>query len=233
MPSLASNLIAKLALTDAQPAFRLWTNGVLEWGPGAATVPDTALYRAGAGILATDGFFKIGSGTANEGIRFSNVSSNSNGAIWRSSVDSGLEIQAQTHIRLRTPGGSKVWISDLAGIQDTDLYRFSASFLATAADFGARMGSTGQVTFQSAGGLPVIYFGNAQDTNLYRSAADRLKSDDLFDATVLALATKVKAGTPVDADWAAAPPSGTIVVDSTANKLWVRVGTVWKGVVLA
>ena len=76
--------------------------------------------------------------------------------------------------------------------------------------------------------------GNAtQDTTLYRSAADRLKTDDLFDATGLALATKVKAGTPVDADWLAAPPDGTIIADSTGNKLWVRVGGVWKGVAVA
>ena len=59
------------------------------------------------------------------------------------------------------------------------------------------------------------------DTNLYRSAADRLKTDDLFDATTLALATKVKAGVPVDADWTAAPPDGTVVVDSTNSKIMV------------
>jgi hypothetical protein len=73
----------------------------------------------------------------------------------------------------------------------------------------------------------------AVDTNLYRSAAARLATDHLFRATTLGLATKVKAGTPADGDWAVAPPDGTIVVDSTANKIWARVGGVWKGVVIA
>jgi hypothetical protein len=49
----------------------------------------------------------------------------------------------------------------------------------------------------------------------------------------MGLATKVKAGTPVDADWTVAPPDGTIVADSTGNKLWVRVGGVWKGATIA
>ena len=70
-----------------------------------------------------------------------------------------------------------------------------------------------------------LYFG--ADVILYRSAADRLKTDDLIDATLLALATKVKAGTPVDADWATAPPDGTVVADSTTSILWVRIGGAW------
>ena len=55
----------------------------------------------------------------------------------------------------------------------------------------------------------------------------------LVDATTLAVATKQKAGAPVDGDWAAAPPNGTLVVDSTNNKIWARVGGTWKGVVIA
>jgi len=76
-----------------------------------------------------------------------------------------------------------------------------------------------------------LYFGNAFDTNLYRSAADRLSTDDLLIAT-LGVQTKTKAGTPVDADWATPPPNGTIVIDTTASKIWVRIGGVWKGAVL-
>jgi len=43
---------------------------------------------------------------------------------------------------------------------------------------------------------------------------------------------KVKAGTPVDAD-VVVPTDGMMVLDSTANKIWVRLGGVWKGVVVA
>jgi Pectate lyase superfamily protein len=70
------------------------------------------------------------------------------------------------------------------------------------------------------------------DTNLYRQAANQLKSDD----TIIAadgVQTKYKAGTPVDGDFATTPPDGTLVVDSTGNKIWARVGGTWKGVVIA
>lgn len=71
------------------------------------------------------------------------------------------------------------------------------------------------------------------DTNLYRSAADRLKTDDHLQAA-LGVATMTKAGTPSDADWAVAPPVGTLVVDTTANKIWARTAAAtWKGVVIA
>src|SRR5262245_20256284 len=43
---------------------------------------------------------------------------------------------------------------------------------------------------------------------------------------------KVKAGTPVDAD-VTAPADGMMVLDSTANKIWVRLGGTWKGVVVS
>ncbi len=42
-----------------------------------------------------------------------------------------------------------------------------------------------------------------------------------------ALVTQVKAGTPADADLDN-PQSGNIVVDTTAGKIWVRVGSTWK-----
>lgn len=70
------------------------------------------------------------------------------------------------------------------------------------------------------------------DTNLYRSAANRVKTDDNLHA-VDGVTTKYKAGTPVDGDFATTPPDGTIVVDSSANKIWTRIGGVWKGVVVA
>jgi len=43
---------------------------------------------------------------------------------------------------------------------------------------------------------------------------------------------KVKAGTPLDTDFTS-PVDGMIAVDSTASKIWCRVGGVWKGVVVA
>jgi hypothetical protein len=42
-----------------------------------------------------------------------------------------------------------------------------------------------------------------------------------------------KAGAPTDADWETAPPNGTMAIDTTNNKIYVRIGGTWKGVVVA
>ncbi len=42
------------------------------------------------------------------------------------------------------------------------------------------------------------------------------------------LTTKTKAGTPADTDFIATPVDGTLVVDTTSNKLWLRSGAVWQ-----
>lgn len=39
---------------------------------------------------------------------------------------------------------------------------------------------------------------------------------------------RTKAGVPSDADYATQPPDGTPVIDSTNNRLYVRVGGAWK-----
>lgn len=75
----------------------------------------------------------------------------------------------------------------------------------------------------------------AQFTNNLFTPYCGVRSDGLFYATAAGtgIATLSKAGAPLDADWAVAPPNGTLVVDSTNNKLWARVAGVWKGVAIA
>lgn len=108
-------------------------------------------------------------------------------------------------------------------------FRFYKAFLGTESD--ERVAIAGE--FSGGGGI-MFGGGGVADTNLYRSAADRLKSDDLIDATLMGVATFVKAGAPTDADWAVAPPVGTLVVDTTNNKIWARTAAAtWKGVVIA
>ncbi len=118
---------------------------------------------------------------------------------------------------------------------DTNLYRSAANVLSTgdnftaALDIIAQYGGTYQTKMgaQGPGAESGLSFGTANDTNLYRAAANQLKSDD----TIIGadgVATKTKAGTPTDGDFVTTPPDGTIVVDTTANKIWVRVGGTWK-----
>lgn len=80
-------------------------------------------------------------------------------------------------------------------------------------------------------GATGIVMGNDSVATLYRSAASTIQTDGNI-LTVGALGTKVKAGTPTDTD-VTTPANGMIIVDSTANKIWVRIGGTWKGVVVA
>ena len=44
----------------------------------------------------------------------------------------------------------------------------------------------------------------------------------------------VKAGTPSDGDYATPPPAGTIVIDTSGSRIWVRTAAgTWKSVVIA
>lgn len=67
---------------------------------------------------------------------------------------------------------------------------------------------------------------SALDANLYRSAADVLKTDDQLHA-VGGVTTMTKAGVPSDSD-TALDADGTMVLDTTNHRLYVRSGGVWK-----
>ncbi len=76
-------------------------------------------------------------------------------------------------------------------------------------------------------GTPKIEIG--LDTNLYCSAANLLKTDNQFQA-VDGLVTMTKAGTISDADFAALPPDGTVAVDMSDSRLYIRIAGTWKSV---
>ena len=69
--------------------------------------------------------------------------------------------------------------------------------------------------------------GNAPiDTNLYRSAANILETDDKFVPASLNIQTK--AGAPVDADIVGGAADGDVMVDTTNSRLFFRAGGTWK-----
>jgi hypothetical protein len=72
---------------------------------------------------------------------------------------------------------------------------------------------------------------SAPDTTLYRQSANVLATDDRLVA-VDGLTTKTKADAPTDADFSSPPADGTLVVDTTNNRLYVRIGGAWKSVAL-
>jgi hypothetical protein len=102
-----------------------------------------------------------------------------------------------------------------------------------------RIGTTGNITVRSAGsyGFNSGSGVGSQDVAVTRGAAGSLKITDgaSGDGSLIAakgIATAVKAGTPSDAD-VTNPVSGMLVVDTTASKIWVRVGSTWKSVAVA
>lgn len=82
-----------------------------------------------------------------------------------------------------------------------------------------------------------IYVGSGADAigddRLYRSAIGRIQTDNHFRASQ-GLSTLTKAGTISDADFTNTPPIGTIAIDTTNLKIYVRTASAtWKTVTVA
>lgn len=99
-----------------------------------------------------------------------------------------------------------------------------------AGDWTTRLAAASQVKLGVVGPASEagISMGSAADVRIFRAATDTLKSDDGLWAQG-GFVHKTKAGTPTDADLVAGmQQSGAMIIDTTANKIWVRFGTTWK-----
>jgi hypothetical protein len=152
-------------------------------------------------------------------------------------------VSGDANDRLQIQGGGTLAWGDGTLATDTVLKRSGPNGLQTVDTvFWAQRAAAASVALQvntagdsftrwyvSAGGTMTFGSGAiSADTNLFRDAADRLRTNDLLIAD-LGVQTKVKAGTPVDADWTVAPADGTLVVDTSAGKLWMRSAGTWVG----
>lgn len=226
------NALVSTVGVEANSRFAIDYSGLIRWGAGGASASDASLSRSGANTLAMGGTALA--------VRLN---------IYQSSLTNSIlagYVTTDTNPRFSIlASGSLGWGPGTTTI-DTSLSRTNIAELTTNGLLKSIVVSISSLAFASAVGSDVatrfavrgdgqISWGdgtNAKDTTLYRSAADRLATDDLFSSISLGLATKVKAGTPADGDWTAAPPDGTLVVDSSANKIWARVGGVWKSAAL-
>lgn len=111
------------------------------------------------------------------------------------------------------------------GQQTASNYAFINFLLSTDSQPAFRVRGNGRIDFGAGGST-------APDVDLLRPAADQLKTDDQFIA-VDGITTKVVAGAVSDTSFTATPGSGTLAVDTTNSKLYVRVGSTWKSVALA
>lgn len=126
------------------------------------------------------------------------------------------------------PDASVIWSSD------TNLYRSAANTLKTDDTFRAAVylsandNTADQVTigYTGAGTGAGMTFGSGFDTNLYRQASDRLATDDRFYAAggLVTPSGSAAAGDGLFTN----PTDGLFWGDSLNNRLWIRLGGVWK-----
>lgn len=158
---------------ESNHQFYMRSNGSLNWGAGGATAADVILYRDAADVLATDDNVKI------------KRASTSNLALTS-------YVGAEANARLAVQANGVMTWGPGSGAGDVNLYRGASDVLKTDdalevvqslyadSDVFARSNGTYEVKIGDIGSKAGLTFGSAADTNLYRSAADTLKTDDSF-----------------------------------------------------
>lgn len=186
--SVGSQALETFVAGDANIRYRLWPDGKMEWGDGTLA-RDTNLYRSAADVLKTDDTLLIAGG-----LQVQSAGIFSFGASGNSAFRAAVNGDAVSRITVSTAGAIQ-W-GDGASSVDTTLLRISAGQLqvtnrlavtnaSIATAFSAIVsGDTNSRFLVNHDGQTFWGPGNAAvDTNLYRSAADTLKTDD----TMLAL----------------------------------------------
>lgn len=178
---------------DANEAFRIAVGGVLSWGPGGASGLDTNLYRSAANSLRTDDAFIADSfAIAAGGALTASGGSGLNGVLFASQSGD----TAPLRFALYNDGKMEWGPGSVA--RDNTLYRYNANILGVgtstqagrfhmfgAATTGIMLSTVVTTDTQNrfrlyADGKQEWGDGTNIDTNLYRSAADVLKTDDSF-----------------------------------------------------
>lgn len=221
---------------EANPMFKITGGGVLEWGPGGASALDTNLYRSGASVLKTDdslvvgGTLYVGSGTgagqSADGVNISGGSiemRNANPFIDFKTTDEdyGARIIYDFNLvdGMEFAGASRYKFDNTVQLDTGDLYSDSTFDFFTLASAAQQLKaksillstSFADPTPNAAG----IQFG--ADTNLYRSAADLLKTDDTFEAPAINM-TGVTTNTTFSIN------NGGTATFSSKSLTWARIG---------
>lgn len=166
-PAASVLLLNKLLSGDANEAFQVRGDGKMLWGPGGAPGVDTSLYRVGAATLKTDGILEVGldlilrSDSAARKLFFGSLADTNLYRVAAGRLRTDTDFEAFGAIKGAQSGsGLAFLVGDDAGIWDV-------SQADTLNIRGVQTPANGRITLGSAG-----------DTNLYRSAADVLKTDD-------------------------------------------------------
>jgi len=146
---------------DSQARFIQRVDGYMTWGPGGSTAPDVRFYRSWANNLMIEGSLNIYPAAGTTAIIASAQTGDTN---FRYIIDgNGMHSWG--------PGNTA---------SDVSLFRGGAGLLQTNGNFWANgsivsnLGNANQVYLTNPGGYPGIFFGNANDTYIYRAAANTL-----------------------------------------------------------
>jgi hypothetical protein len=174
--------------SDTQDRIQVLATGQINWGPGGSTATDTNLYRAAANALKTDGQFLVVG-------RLSAVNDLwAYKAVWAFPVGlTSPALQASefsdAQARFQVNANGTVNWGPGNATSDVSLYRDSAGILRANSVFyaggniRANKDNASEIVLglTSAGVTDArILFGNAYDTNLYRSGVGALKTDGSF-----------------------------------------------------
>lgn len=182
--------------TDSQARVTIEATGRISIGDGTGS-RDTNLYRGAANQLWTDDLFYANVNQATYGLYVTNAHASGTGAVVTLTTATNLAYAAQitgdTQQRYTVDAnGLTKWGPGGSTAADTNLYRSGADTLKTddalivggnltgSAEVYARTNAATQVKCGYVGGYPGITFGSAEDTNLYRLAANLLQTDDAF-----------------------------------------------------
>jgi len=190
------------AAADTFNRFQVTAAGKMTWGSGTAT-GDVTIERLAANRLGVkSGVFEI----EREGLIYD-------------ALVTRLVGDADNRFTLEIDG-AMTWGDGVNG-RDTKLYRLGPSRL------GLPDGDSFQLVSGSLGWGPV----GAQTSFIYELNPGRMYTPQTFSAAD-GLTTKARAGAISDGNFSVAPVSGTMAVDTTNNRFYVRSGSTWRYVQL-
>ncbi len=189
-----SLIFNKLLSTDSAGAFRLFGDGKQEWGAGGSVGRDTNLYRSAANTLKTDDNLVValdadiqGGDLTTTATTFNLLNATATTINFGGAVGAGGIVLAggsgSAGCTLDGSTGNFTCSGNITGASTgTQGYWTRSGTTLSPATAGDNVQTSGNLQLTSDAGTATsgIRFGSTADTNLYRSAADTLRTDDSF-----------------------------------------------------
>lgn len=226
-PGAGSDQVTIRVSGDPFPRLVVNGDGKVEMASGLA-VPDVNLYRESANVLRTDDSMVIagnnlGPAASSGSVRLVNTAS----LQWRNAANSGnvigVAVDSNDDTFLNANTGDSVHLS----LSGTPRVTMDSNQVGIRESTNTLVVSSTTDPTTAAGG---IFFGTSLDTNLYRAAANSLKTDDAFTTTVSVTTPFISIGTdPAQTGSSRHANDGKVTWRNLANTvdipaLWVDTG---------